>query len=67
MRCCSVRPRSISTSGIDVLAIEALHARARELAPRPAPTVHVRDEGRAVAILQYRDGRVTDIVRQVGR
>jgi len=25
-----------------------------------------REEGRAVAILQYRDGRVTDIVRHVG-
>ncbi len=52
-------------AGIEVVSIEALRSHAVGLAPEPASTNGARDDGRAVAVLQYRDGRVTDIVRQV--
>ena len=54
-------------AGIEVLSIEALHTRARELAPGGAVAGAVGDDARIVAIVEYRDGRVTDVIRQVAR
>jgi citrate lyase subunit alpha/citrate CoA-transferase len=53
-------------SGLDVLSIETLHARAREHAPEVAPTPRP-DDARVVAVVEYRDGRVTDVIRRVER
>jgi citrate lyase subunit alpha/citrate CoA-transferase len=52
-------------AGIEVLSIEALHDRARALAPAGGPAAPVRDDARIVAVVQYRDGRVTDVIREV--
>ena len=40
--------------------------RLRELAGAPAAPVAPRDEARIVAVVEYRDGTVIDVVRQVG-
>ena len=53
------------SAGIDVLSIEAMHRRARALLPGRVPTDRQGTDGRVVAVLEYRDGRVTDVVRQV--
>ena len=52
-------------AGIEVLPIETLHARARELAPAADPSEAIVEPARVVAVVEYRDGRVTDVIRQV--
>lgn len=52
-------------AGIEVLSIEALHARAREMAPIGAAPVSANDDARIVAIVEYRDGQVTDVIRKL--
>ena len=51
-------------AGIEVLSIEALHTRAHQLAPRGSASECSRDNARVVAVVEYRDGRVTDVIRQ---
>jgi citrate lyase subunit alpha / citrate CoA-transferase len=54
-------------AGMAVLSIEALHARARELAPSGAAPATAREDARVVAVVEYRDGRVTDVIRRLAR
>ncbi|WPY95042.1 citrate lyase subunit alpha [Limimaricola variabilis] len=53
----------LRAAGLPVVGIEDLAARAAAAASRPVPP---RAEGRVVAVSEYRDGSVTDVVRQVG-
>ncbi|CAN5614522.1 citrate lyase subunit alpha [soil metagenome] len=52
----------LRAAGLPLVSIEDLHRRSRETATRPAEP---RGAGRVVAVSEYRDGRVTDVVRQV--
>ncbi|MHA3980483.1 citrate lyase subunit alpha [Halovulum sp. GXIMD14794] len=52
----------VRAAGLPVLEIEALVAQAEKAARRPTP---VRATGRVVAVSEYRDGSVTDVVRQI--
>ncbi len=49
-------------AGLPVVAIDALAAQAVATATRPTPP---RATGRVVAVSEYRDGSVTDVVRQI--
>ena len=49
-------------AGLPVLEIEELAAKAALAATRSTPP---RSEGRVVAVSEYRDGRVTDVVREI--
>ena len=53
----------LKSAGLPVRGIEALAAEARETATRTTPP---RATGRVVAVSEYRDGCVTDLVRQIG-
>ena len=55
-------------AGIDVAPIEVLRQRAKDLARdfEPVPDTVGSGPGRIVAVVEYRDGRVTDVIRQVG-
>jgi len=55
----------LATAGIDVLDIKTLQARARSLAPEGGAPRTLRDDARVVAVVEYRDGRVSDVIRQV--
>jgi citrate lyase subunit alpha/citrate CoA-transferase len=59
-----LRDRLVSAR-IDVLTIEQLHERARELSPGPGPRPLARADARIVGVNEYRDGRVIDVIRQV--
>jgi len=59
-----LRDRLVS-AGIDVLTIEQLHERARELSPGTGPRPLASAESRIVGVNEYRDGRVIDVIRQV--
>ncbi|MCX7645116.1 MAG: citrate lyase subunit alpha [Rhodobacteraceae bacterium] len=50
-------------AGLPLVSIEALAAKAAAAAERPAPAA---PEGRIVAISEYRDGTVTDVIRAIG-
>jgi citrate lyase subunit alpha/citrate CoA-transferase len=53
----------LRSAGIEVVELSALYDRARALAEtKPAVTPA---EDRVVAVVEYRDGRVTDVIRQV--
>lgn len=52
-------------AGIEVLPIEQLHARARGLATETRPQPPVAADARIVGVVEYRDGRVIDVIRQV--
>lgn len=54
-------------AGIEVVDIAALHARALQMAPQRMAARPSAGEARVVAVVEYRDGRVTDLIRQVGR
>ncbi len=51
-------------AGIEVLPIETLQSRARALAPAAEPSEAMAEPARVVAVVEYRDGRVTDVIRQ---
>lgn len=53
----------LRTAGLPLLPIEDLAARAASAAARPTPP---RASGRVVAVSEYRDGTVTDLVRRTG-
>ena len=53
----------LAAAGLPVVSIAELRARAEARAERVAPP---RSEGRIVAHSEYRDGTVTDSVRQIG-
>jgi citrate lyase subunit alpha/citrate CoA-transferase len=60
-----LRDRLLS-AGIDVLTIEQLHVRARELSPGIGVNASsTADDARIIGINEYRDGRVIDVIRQV--
>jgi citrate lyase subunit alpha / citrate CoA-transferase len=50
-------------AGLEVFSIGELHERACRLADAPGGG-GPDDRGRVVAVVQYRDGRVTDVIRQ---
>jgi citrate lyase alpha subunit len=52
-------------AGIEVRTMAELHDRARSLATTAATTVTPSVETRIVGVVEYRDGRVTDVIRQV--
>ncbi len=54
----------LGQAGLPVCTIEALRAKAEAASSRPTPP---RNTGRVVAVSEYRDGRVTDVVRQLDR
>lgn len=54
--------RRLADAGIALASIEALRRAAGPASAPPAP----RPDGRVVAVVEYRDGTVIDLVRQVG-
>lgn len=54
--------RQLADAGLDIRPIEALRAAA---GPAPAPDAAAR-QGRIVAVVEYRDGTVIDVVRAIG-
>jgi citrate lyase subunit alpha/citrate CoA-transferase len=59
-----LRDRLLS-SGIEVLRIEQLHERAQLRAAEAPPRQPVLPDARIVGVVEYRDGRVIDLIRQV--
>ena len=55
----------LRTAGIEVLGIEQLHVRARSLVAETKPAAPVDPQSRIVGVMEYRDGRVIDVIRQV--
>lgn len=55
----------LRASGIDALGIDVLHQRARQLAAATQPAAPPSPDARIVAVVEYRDGRVIDVIRQV--
>jgi citrate lyase subunit alpha/citrate CoA-transferase len=55
----------LRSAGIEVLSIGQLHALARELSPRARADASPTADARIVGVVEYRDGRVTDVIRQV--
>lgn len=53
----------LGDAGLPVVAIDDLFRASQSQATQPPP---VRPAGRVVAVSEYRDGSVTDVVRQVG-
>ena len=51
-------------AGIEVLSIEALRDRACALAPSTSSATASAD-ARVVAVVEYRDGRITEVIRKV--
>jgi citrate lyase subunit alpha/citrate CoA-transferase len=60
-----LRDRLLS-AGLPVVSIEALHQRALALAPQMPAVTAPAEERRIVGVLQYRDGRVIDVIRKCG-
>lgn len=54
----------LRAAGLPVRPIEALQAEAARLAPAPAGARPGPDGGRIVAVVEYRDGTVIDVVRR---
>jgi len=55
----------LCTAGIEVLTIEQMYSKARELsADRPSPA-RPDGGGRIVGVVEYRDGSIIDVIRQV--
>ena len=54
-------------AGLDVFPICELRRRAQESAPAPPQQAQDELEQPVVAVIEYRDGRVSDVVRRVGR
>jgi citrate lyase alpha subunit len=54
-------------AGIEVLSIGALYSRAREFAPSGSIAATAGDDTPIVGVVEYRDGRVTDVIRRVTR
>jgi len=59
-----LRDRLVS-AGIEVLTIEQLHARALDASRSVAASDLQRRDSRVVGVVQYRDGSVIDVIRQV--
>jgi citrate lyase subunit alpha/citrate CoA-transferase len=57
-----LRDRLLS-AGIEVLTIEQLGARAREISPDIRIDRSPTTDARIVGIVEYRDGRVIDVIR----
>jgi len=55
----------LRAAGIDTVDIAQLQARARELSAAVPPASAPDPEARIVAVSEYRDGRVIDVIRQV--
>ncbi|TRD22027.1 citrate lyase subunit alpha [Palleronia caenipelagi] len=53
----------LRAAGLNVTGIETLFDKAQGLAKVPTPP---RSQGRVVAVSEYRDGSVTDVVRKIG-
>lgn len=53
----------LRAAGLPVVSIEELATKAADMARRNAPP---RPNGRVVAVCEYRDGSVTDVVRAIG-
>jgi citrate lyase subunit alpha / citrate CoA-transferase len=60
-----LRDRLLS-AGLPVVSIEALHQRALALAPQMPAVTAPAEERRIIGVLQYRDGRVIDVIRKCG-
>jgi citrate lyase subunit alpha/citrate CoA-transferase len=48
-----------------VLTIEHLHAQTQALSPVARPQAPQKRDGRIVGVVEYRDGSVIDVIRQV--
>ena len=59
-----LRDRLVS-AGIEVLTIEQLHARALSLTAEIRADAQPTPDARIVGIVEYRDGQVIDVIRQV--
>ena len=55
----------LQSAGIDVLSMAQLHARARELAPGIPAVASRTADARIVGVVEYRDGQVIDVIRQI--
>jgi citrate lyase subunit alpha/citrate CoA-transferase len=55
----------LKSAGIEVLTIEQLQAHARELSPNIRTEASPIADARVVGVVEYRDGQVIDVIRQV--
>jgi citrate lyase subunit alpha/citrate CoA-transferase len=54
----------LQAAGLELLSIEQLRARARELKPAPSTRPAVEGDEPVVGIVEHRDGRVIDLIRR---
>jgi citrate lyase subunit alpha/citrate CoA-transferase len=52
-------------AGLEVLTIDQLRARALAISPATPPQRPAPSDARVVGVLEYRDGRIIDVIRQV--
>ena len=57
----------LACAGIGLKSIQELRAHAESLVSAPASRTNRDEDARVVAVVEYRDGRVTDVIRQVSR
>jgi len=57
----------LAAAGIGLKSIQELRAHAESLVSAPASRTNRDEDARVVAVVEYRDGRVTDVIRQVSR
>ena len=55
----------LRSAGIEVLTIEQMYAKARERSAGSPPPTRQDGDGRIVGVVEYRDGSVIDVIRQV--
>ena len=55
----------LCSAGIEVLAIEQMYAKASEMSAERSPPARQDGDGRIVGVVEYRDGSVIDVIRQV--
>jgi citrate lyase subunit alpha/citrate CoA-transferase len=55
----------LAAAGIELKSIQQLRAHAEGLMSAPVSRTNRDEDARVVAVVEYRDGRVTDVIRQV--
>lgn len=55
----------LRSAGIEVLTIEQMYAKARELSAERPPPARRDGDGRIVGVVEYRDGSIIDVIQQV--
>jgi citrate lyase subunit alpha/citrate CoA-transferase len=55
----------LSAAGIELSTVEQLHARSLALCPGVGPQAPLQGDRRIVGVVEYRDGSIIDVIRQV--